>query len=175
MANQKPEFKTAIFEDGTCVVLRTDPDRPRFMEVIATFHDAERARDYAQFENGQTYEEKAVAAPSKAIPEGERSEVMGELTERQKAVLNALQDRMDRDNLVEARTADLAQHANIPLGSLHSILASLQKKNLIMATRSASAKAPGVYQVLSKLGQSARHVNGAVRDGDAHEAETIAN
>ncbi len=53
MASNKHEFKTAIFENGSCVVLRVDPSQPHFMEVVASFYDAERARDYARFENGQ--------------------------------------------------------------------------------------------------------------------------
>jgi sugar-specific transcriptional regulator TrmB len=44
--------------------------------------------------------------------------------------------------------AGLAEAANIPLGSLHSILQSLEKKGLIKNTRSGSARAPAAYQVL---------------------------
>jgi uncharacterized membrane protein len=46
MATNKHEFRTAIFEDGTCAVLRAAPNKPHLLEVIATFHDAARARDY---------------------------------------------------------------------------------------------------------------------------------
>ena len=53
MASNKHEFKTAIFEDGSCVVLRVDPSQPHFMEVIASFYDAARARDYVRFETVQ--------------------------------------------------------------------------------------------------------------------------
>jgi uncharacterized membrane protein len=56
MASNKHEFRTAVFDDGTCAVLRTDPTKPRLMEVIATFHDAARARDYVRFENGSSDE-----------------------------------------------------------------------------------------------------------------------
>jgi len=45
MASNKQELKTALFEDGTYAVLRADPAKPRFLEVIATFHDAARARN----------------------------------------------------------------------------------------------------------------------------------
>jgi sugar-specific transcriptional regulator TrmB len=38
--------------------------------------------------------------------------------------------------------ADLAEAANIPLGSVHSVLQSLEKKKRIVSTR------PGVFQIL---------------------------
>ncbi|MGA7329183.1 MAG: hypothetical protein WBX25_33025 [Rhodomicrobium sp.] len=46
MTTNKHEFRTAIFEDGTCAILRTAPNKPHLLEVIATFHNAARARDY---------------------------------------------------------------------------------------------------------------------------------
>jgi hypothetical protein len=41
-----------------------------------------------------------------------------------------------------------AKAAGIPLGSLHSILQSLEKKELIRNTRAGSAKTPAVYLAL---------------------------
>jgi sugar-specific transcriptional regulator TrmB len=55
---------------------------------------------------------------------------------------------MDANKQVEAKAAALAEAANIPLGSLHSILHSLEKKQLIKTARAGSARAPAVYQVL---------------------------
>ena len=55
---------------------------------------------------------------------------------------------MDAHNRVEAKAAALAGAAQIPLGSLHSILQSLEKKQLIKTERGGSARAPTVYQVL---------------------------
>jgi sugar-specific transcriptional regulator TrmB len=55
---------------------------------------------------------------------------------------------MDANKQLEAKAAVLAEAANVPLGSLHSILQSLEKKGLIKATRAGSARAPAVYQVL---------------------------
>jgi hypothetical protein len=46
MATNKHEFRTAVFDDGTYAVLRAAPNKPHLLEVIATFHDAARARDY---------------------------------------------------------------------------------------------------------------------------------
>jgi sugar-specific transcriptional regulator TrmB len=54
---------------------------------------------------------------------------------------------MDANKQVEAKAAVLAEAANVPLGSLHSILRSLEKKGLIKATRAGSARAPAAYQV----------------------------
>lgn len=44
----KHKHKTAIFEDGTHAVLRFDPAKPLFMEVIATFYDPAHAKDYVR-------------------------------------------------------------------------------------------------------------------------------
>jgi hypothetical protein len=62
------EFKIITSEDGSYAVVRVDPDQPRFLEVIATFYDAGRARDYARFENNRSDE------PREAEPEPEREE-----------------------------------------------------------------------------------------------------
>jgi uncharacterized membrane protein len=51
MASDNQQFQTAIFDDGTCAVLRADPAKPGLLEVIATFHNAARARDYVRLEN----------------------------------------------------------------------------------------------------------------------------
>jgi len=147
-SNGKP-LKTAVLEDGTVAVVRTDPSQPRLLEVLAIFYDASRARDYADFENKAFAEQPEAAPPvipSKrvAIP---HNDVSG-LSERQRAVLNALQTKMDENKLVVAKAAALAQAAKIPLGSLHSVLQSLEKKQFIKTVRAGSARAPAAYQVL---------------------------
>jgi hypothetical protein len=48
------EFRTAIFDDGTCAVLRAAPSKPHLLEVIASFHDAARARDYIRSESNSS-------------------------------------------------------------------------------------------------------------------------
>jgi sugar-specific transcriptional regulator TrmB len=63
-------------------------------------------------------------------------------------VLGALCAKMDENKRVEAKAAVLAEAAHIPLGSLHSVLQSLEKKQLIKTARAGSARAPAVYQVL---------------------------
>ena len=182
MASKTHEFKTAIFEDGSCVVLRVDPSQPYFMEVVASFYDAERARDYARFENDQQGEHqedapinepasKPKAPASKAKPQPAEpiskakpkasepiKDPATDLSERQLAVLNALRSLMDKKNLVEVRSAELAKASSIPLGSLHSVLASLEKKNMIRTERQGSAKFRAIYKVLGTPRKSARLV-----------------
>ena len=150
MGSNGKTFKTVVFEESTHAVVRTDPHEPRFLEVVAIFHDASRARNYADIENDQSAEELPKITP-KAAPKKEtveRTGVESELSGRQSAVLEALRAKADNDNLVEIRAAVLAEAANIPLGSLHSVLQSLEKKQLILTTRPGSARAPAVYKVI---------------------------
>jgi len=94
--------------------------------------------------------EKAPAAPRKretaAKPNGGHSD--GDLSQRQSAVLKAMRAKADDSNHVAVKAAVLAQAAQIPLGSLHSVLGSLEKKKLIKGTQPGSARSPAVYQVL---------------------------
>ena len=198
MASKTHEFKTAIFEDGSCVVLGVDPLQPHFMEVIASFYDAARARDYARFENGEQGEDhedapikepasKPKAPTSKAKPQPAEpiskakpkasepiKDPATDLSERQLAVLNALRSLMDKKNLVEVRSTELAKASSIPLGSLHSVLASLEKKNMIRTERQGTAKFRAIYQVLGTPRKSARSINGAVHHSHAPFAEAAA-
>ena len=198
MASKKHEFKTATFEDGSCAVLRVDPLQPDIMEVIASFYDAARARDYARFENGERgvhQEEAPIEEPaskpkpaaskakpqpaetmSKAKPKASEpiKDSAADLSERQLAVLNALRSLMDKKNLVEVRSAELAKASSIPLGSLHSVLASLEKKNMIRTERPGSAKFRAIYEVLGTPRKGARSINGAVHHSNAPFAEATA-
>ena len=142
-------LRTVVVEGGRHAVVRTDPHNPRLLEVIAIFYDAARAQDYAELESKQPAEQPGTAVPvisekHIAKPTGDVSD----LSERQRTVLKALRTKMDRGNLVAAKAVELAGAANIPLGSLHSVLQSLEKKQLIKALRAGSARAPAVYQVL---------------------------
>ena len=177
-------------------MLRVDPSQPHFMEVVASFYDAARARDYARFENGQQGGEHQEDAPikepaskpkapaskakpqpsepiSKAKPQASEpiKDTAADLSERQQAVLNALRSLMDKKNLVEVPSAELAKASSIPLGSLHSVLASLEKKNMIRTERPGSAKFRAIYEVLGTRKKSARSINGAVHDSHAPFAE----
>jgi hypothetical protein len=142
-------FKTVVMEDGSHTVVRTDPRNPRLLEVIAIFYDAARARDYVDFENKRSAEQPEIPPP--VIPGRHRAaphkDVSG-LSERQSAVLKALRTKMDENRLVTAKAAELAGAANIPLGSLHSVLQSLEKKQLIKSVRAGSARVPASFQVL---------------------------
>ena len=144
MSNSGKPFTTVTLEDRTFAVVRTDPRKPQFLEVIALFLDASRARSYAEMENGEP------PIPSEAPKSNsvEPTEGRPELSARQGAVLGALCAKMDENKRVEAKAAVLAEAAHIPLGSLHSVLQSLEKKQLIKTARAGSARAPAVYQVL---------------------------
>ena len=48
MSSSAKPFTTVTLEDGTFAVVRTDPRKPQFLEVIALFLDASRARSYAE-------------------------------------------------------------------------------------------------------------------------------
>ena len=142
-------FKTVVMEDGSHTVVRTDPRNPRLLEVIAIFYDAARARDYVDFENRRYSEQPEIAPPVTpgrhlAAPHSDASG----LSERQSAVLKALRTKMDENRHVTAKAAELAGAANIPLGSLHSVLQSLEKKQLIKSVRAGSARVPATFQVL---------------------------
>ncbi len=165
MASRTGIFKTVALEGSVWAVVLTDPNEPRFMEVVATFYDEARAKDYAKAENGEPQVQAEEAAPEVKAPI-DRHEVApakleaakaapvktngaeAELSQRQSAVLKALRQKMDENNLVAVRAAVLAQTANIPLGSLHSVLGSLEKKQLIQIAKSGSAKSPAVYQII---------------------------
>ncbi len=159
METVSKRFKTVVFEDGAYSVVLTDPGKPRLIEVVATFYDASRARDYADTENGQSPEqepEPKVAPPAarKPAPKAPKQAIVEptpislDLSERQSAVLKALRAKMDENKLVAVKAAVLAEASKLPLGSLHSVLGSLEKKQLIKTTRAGSARAPAVYQVL---------------------------
>lgn len=155
-SNNRKTFNTVVLEDGTCAVVRTDPREPHILEVVAKFYDAARARKYADSENSQ-FVQLAIEppAPPQVEPTATTEEaiiepngVAPELTERQSAVLEALRAKAGDDNLVEIKGTELAEAANIPLGSVHSVLQSLEKKKCILTTRPGSAQASAIYQVL---------------------------
>jgi hypothetical protein len=147
MGSKNEILKTVALDDSTWAVVQTDPSQLRFMEVVATFYDEARARDYANWLNGESPKQNEAAA----APEGDFTKPGGtkaDLSQRQSAVLKALRDKMDGKNLVAVKAAALAQAAKIPLGSLHSVLVSLEKKQMIQTSRPGSARSPAVYHVL---------------------------
>jgi DNA-binding MarR family transcriptional regulator len=72
MASNKQELQTAIFEDGTCAVLRADGTKPGSLEVIATFQNAARARDYVRLENNTADKHHEVRPAVKRASAGKR-------------------------------------------------------------------------------------------------------
>jgi hypothetical protein len=149
MSTSMKPFQIVSFQDGSVAVVRGDPRTPHVLEVIAIFSEAERARDYADRENSRSAD---AAAPKEATTRtaGEPPATAPGLSARQSAVLGALRAKMDANKQVEAKAAVLAEAANVPLGSLHAVLQSLEMKGLIKATRAGSARAPAVYQVLQR-------------------------
>ena len=148
MSTSTRPFSIVTFQDGSVAVVRNDPSAPSVLEVIAIFSEAERARDYADRENSRSAEPTAAPKEATTRTAGEPPAPAPELSARQSALLGALRAKMDANKQVEAKAAVLAEAANIPLGSLHSVLQSLEKKGLIKATRAGSARAPAAYQVL---------------------------
>ena len=155
MTTKNETLKVVALEDGSSAVVRIDPANPRLLEVVATFYDAARAQQYAQLTGVQSEKPEPVAkVPEPKLPKasnGQKAEANGatlDLSTRQSAVLDALRSKMDENKQVEAKAAVLAEAANIPLGSLHSVLGSLEKKQLIVNTRPGTPRAPAMYQVL---------------------------
>jgi hypothetical protein len=212
MSRTKHELKTAILDDGTHAVLRADPAKPRYIEVIATFYQAENAKDYVRRHSAPAehhHEEKrpgvkpavkrrrklaaaaksrpatktgrktpsavkpkaaavvktkrraAVQPKSTSVPKS-RSTATG-VSDRQLAVLKALRSLKDKKNRVEAPVAKIAKASSVPLGSVHSILVSLEKKHMIRTERRGSAKASAIYKVLQTSPKSAGSLNGGHR------------
>jgi uncharacterized membrane protein len=154
-------FKTIAFDDGSYAVASVDAGDPRKFEVVATFFDLDRARDYAAKESSKPAAKSPARAEARAEPRrssanqeapasavSAASDATSDLSERQAAVLKTLRSRRNENNEVEMRAASLASAAKIPLGSLHSVLQSLEKKNFIKTARTGSAKAPAIYEVL---------------------------
>ena len=128
MSTSTKPFSIVTFQDGSVAVVHSDPRTPRVLEVIAIFFEAERARDYADRENSRSAEPAAEPPEAPTRPAVEPPAATTELSARQSAVLGALRAKMDANKQVEAKAAVLAEAANVPLGSLHSILQSLEKK-----------------------------------------------
>ena len=148
MSTSTKPFSIVTFQDGSAAVVHSVPRPPRVLEVIALFFQAERAQDYADRENDHSAEPATEPREALTRRSVEPTAPTPELSARQSAVLGALRAKMDANRQVEAKAAVLAEAANIPLGSLHSVLHSLEMKQLIKTARAGSARAPAVYQVL---------------------------
>jgi hypothetical protein len=101
---------------------------------------------------------RAHVKPAKAA----KTENGAGISERQAAVLKGLRSLMDKQYRVEAKTAELAKASTVPLGSLHSILVSLEKKHMIKTERQGSPKNPAIYQVLEASRKTTGTLNGVV-------------
>ncbi len=148
MSTSAKPFSTVPFQDGSVAVVHSVPRTPRVLEIIAIFSEAERARDYADRENDHSAEPATEPREALTRRSVEPTVATPELSSRQSAVLGALRAKMNGSHFVEEKAAVLAEAAGIPLGSLHSVLQSLEKKQLIKTARAGSARAPAVHQVL---------------------------
>ena len=61
MSSSGKPFTTVTLEDRTFAVVRSDPRKPQFLEVIAFFLDASRARSYAEMENSRSGDQPIAA------------------------------------------------------------------------------------------------------------------
>ena len=148
MSTSAKPFSTVTFQDASVAVVRSDPAQAAVLEIVATFYEASHARDYADRENSRSAEPATEPTEAPTRPAVEPPAAASELSARQRAVLGALRAKMDANKQVAMKAAVLAEAANVPLGSLHSVLQSLEKKRLITTVRAGSARAPAVYQVL---------------------------
>jgi len=79
---------------------------------------------------------------------------------------------MDKKHRVEIRGVELARASSIPLGSVHSVLVSLEKKQMIRTERPASTKSAAIYEVLDTPRKASRSFNGAAHN-KAAQAHTV--
>jgi uncharacterized membrane protein len=105
---------------------------------------------------------RAAEVQAKPAPEAKAESPAAEVSERQAAVLKGLRSLMDKKHRVEVRVAELAKASSVPLGSLHSILQSLEKKHLIKTERQGSPKFSAIYEVLETSRKGSRALNGVV-------------
>jgi hypothetical protein len=137
-------FSIVTFQDGSVAVVYSVPRTPRVLEVIAIFSEAARARDYADRENSRSAEPATEptenpswrGAPRATRFDARSIQVLAQL------VRHAVRTRWKR------RPPSSPKAANVPLGSLHSVLHTLEKKQLIKTVRAGSVRAPALYQVL---------------------------
>jgi DNA-binding MarR family transcriptional regulator len=103
---------------------------------------------------------RVAQAQPKPAKQAKAAEATSGITDRQTAVLKALRSRMDKKHHVETKATELAKASSVPLGSLHSILASLEKKHMIRTERRGSPKFSAIYEVLETSRKPAGGLNG---------------
>jgi uncharacterized membrane protein len=108
----------------------------------------------------QAKPKRTTEAQRKKAPEAKSKGDVAEMSDRQTAVLKALRSLMDKKKRVEVRAAVLAKASSVPLGSLHSILASLEKKQMIRTERQGSPKFSAIYELLEAPRKTKPSLNG---------------
>jgi len=120
----------------------------------------------------ETKPKRAAETHPQPAPDAKSKDAATGVTERQTAVLKALRSLMDKKHRVEVSRAVLAEASSVPLGSLHSTLASLEKKHMIRTERQGTPKLSPIYEVLETSQKSTRSLNGVVhaKSADAQAA-----
>jgi uncharacterized membrane protein len=114
---------------------------------------------------------QTIEARSKKAPEVKSKGGVAEMTDRQTAVLKALRSLMDKKKRAEVRAAVLAKASSVPLGSLHSVLASLEKKQMIRTERQGSPKFSAIYEVLEAPRKNTPSLNGSAHIKAVHASQ----
>jgi DNA-binding transcriptional ArsR family regulator len=103
---------------------------------------------------------RPAAVQPKSAPAAKPKTTEAGISDRQMAVLRALRSLKDKKNRVEVPVAKIAKASSVPLGSVHSILASLEKKHMIRTQRQGSPKASAIYEVLQTSPKRTGSLNG---------------
>ncbi len=145
MTSNKVELKTAIFEDGTCAVLRADASAPHLLEVIATFHDAARARDYVRLESGSS-DKHGEKVPVKIQASAEKPKQASSAKSAQAAVEKprpaaAVKAKVVSAAKPQAVPSDLSDRQQAVLNALRSVM---DKKNFVEVKGAELAKVSSI-------------------------------
>ena len=138
MSTSTRPFSIVSFQDGSVVVVYSDPRKPRLLEVIAIFADAARARDYADRENSRSAEPASEPTEAPTRRSVELTAATPELSSRQSAVLGALRSRMDEHQQVQRKPP--------PSPKRHRFRSDLFTRFCNRWRRNSSSKPPGQAQ-----------------------------
>jgi IclR helix-turn-helix domain len=138
-------YVTIAMEDGKHAVCHTSAINPANLEIIAVFYNPKIAQEYADRENGlaptdlkelvtsiteeKTSEEAAPPTTKFVDPPG----LNPELSEQQANVLRHLRKMVAEDKPLG--NTKIAEALNVPVGSVHYALQTLEKKNFITAEK----------------------------------------
>jgi DNA-binding MarR family transcriptional regulator len=128
----------------------------------------EGRRPSAENRAAEAAAKRPAAAQLKSAPAAKPKTTEAGVSDRQMAVLKALRTLKNKRNRVEVPVARIAKVSSVPLGSVHSIIASLEKKHMIRTERRGSAKFSAIYEILPASQKSAGSLNGGSRRRQPH-------